>query len=191
MTSFPLTRRQLVMLSGSAALLALPGRSLFAQNTSNTFLQPSDFAGKSMATLLGYGDAQNVGKIRMFDPYWLDKDFNRVGQNIDSVDPNDSTKGLSNGVYAANIALTAGVPTVNIQDYAGGIESPNTDYYRAKTSGPIGRATGVMIDGNGKVGGFVNGYDTPNDKPDGKNWDDPGWKEYGPDIHFAKDGYSG
>lgn len=191
MQNFSLSRRQLVATAGSVALLGLPRHDLMAQSAYSSVLHPLDFAGKSVANLVSNYDLQNAAHIVMYDPFWLSNSSNQVGQDVRYADQYDRTRGMNEiNQWIASKTLVAGVPHVNIQDYAGGINSPNTEYYRGKTSGPISRATGVIVDNNGAVGGFINGYDTPSDKPDNKPWNDPGWKEFGPNIHFVKKLYS-
>lgn len=72
--------------------------------------------------------------------------------------------------------LRPGAPYINLADYCGmsGIEQATT-----------GTATGVVLDGQGGIGMFLNGFDTPSDQePDGRV------RGYGPSIQLARWAFS-
>ncbi len=64
-----------------------------------------------------------------------------------------------------------------------GLPSPNTAYYRGRTVGAI-RATGFSTDAGGKVGMFINGFDTPSE------YDGDFVRPFGPNMHLYKNGTS-
>lgn len=185
MNNKKLSRRDVLVGAGTAAAaLALPGTSVLAQVAPSSFLRTWDFANKSVGTLLSYGGAKDVGKISMLDPSWIDNVANHANQEVNYA---QGTQGfVYPATWVANQSLISGVPAVDLVNYVGGVTSPNTEYYRGKASGPYSRATGVIIDGNGAVGGYINGWDTPSEKTDDRS----AWKSYGPDIHFLKEGFS-
>ncbi|WP_313233995.1 hypothetical protein [Delftia acidovorans] len=142
------------------------------------YLSQNDFA-KSMADLLyaGGGAASIAGN----DPFWIDSINNAAAVGVDHLDPSNPNNGLNAaGVLAGYRLLTAGSPSVDIAPFTG-LASPNTSYYRGKTAGTPGRATGVQVDSAGRVGIFLNGFDTPSVVDFGVP------RSYGPDIHLLRE----
>lgn len=141
------------------------------------YLGQSDFA-NSMSNLLYAGSPpSNAPSIDAFDPYWVDVALNQAATGV-------VTASGSNGYDDSNRliaykALKVGVPTVDLSAYTG-LTSPNTSNFRACTAGVL-RATGVQLDAAGRVGMFINGFDTPSDNMTGG-----GFKSYGPDIHISR-----
>lgn len=140
------------------------------------YFQPANIVNKDMDTFLS-GDVYSP-MITAYDPYWLDTTQNKAPTVLVHAGA-DGSQGLnSQGVHVANRVLVKGYPTVNLWDYCAMTPQPVNRVGR--TAGPIGRATGVMTDGQGKVGMFLNGFDTPSDVKGGN------FIGYGPDIHLQK-----
>ena len=142
------------------------------------YLFQSDFA-KPMASLLN-PTGTNAG-LTGYDPYWVSKTANKAAVGVVAV--NSRGEGLNAaGTPIADKMLTTGTPTVDIAPRTG-LSSPNNATYRGKTANAL-RATGVQVDAGGKVGIFLNGFDTPSDIVGGVP------KSFGPDIHLTRSGMS-
>lgn len=142
------------------------------------YLLQSAFA-QPMASLL-YPTGTNAGLVG-HDPFWVSKTANKAAVGV--VSANAAGEGLNSaGTPIADKMLTVGVPTVDVASYTG-LASPNNATYRGKTTNFL-RATGVQVDAAGKVGIFLNGFDTPSNIVGGVP------KSFGPDIHLTRSGVS-
>lgn len=179
-------RRDLIISSLGASLLGSlsgcgggggGGGTSSASSSAFKYLTQSDFA-KSMNSLL-YAGSDRVGapSVDGFDPYWLDPLLNRSAAGV--------KYSLGNAAYDASNNLVGyrllkpGVPLIDLASMTG-LSSPNSENYRACTSG-VERATGVQLDAEGRVGMFINGFDTPSLDDGTANF-----QGYGPDIHISR-----
>jgi len=153
------------------------GQTASVSSSPFKYLSQSDFA-KSMKSLLYTGD-DNLGapSIDGFDPYWLDPVLNQSATGVKYRLGNagyDESKNL-----VGYRLLKPGVPLIDLASVTGLI-SPDSEDYRACTTG-VARATGVQLDAQGRVGMFINGFDTPS-LDDGSG----NFQGYGPDIHISR-----
>jgi len=149
------------------------------------YFQPLDIEGKSTGQLLAADGTVNQAWMNGWDPYWLMQNENSTAVATVSAS-GQPPKGYDiNGVHISNKMLCPGSPNIDISPWCG-MQAPDDSEHRAKTSGNIGRATGVMLDKQGRVGMFINGFDTPSDIDPGNRI-----RPYGPDIHIGKSGLSG
>jgi hypothetical protein len=140
------------------------------------YLGQSDFA-KSMRDLL-YASG-GAASIEGFDPYWVDTTQNKAAVGVVRADGNNGYDSYdSSGKLIAYRLLKEGSPYVDLAQYTG-LASPNTTTYRGSTAG-VGRATGVQVDAAGRVGMFINGFDTPSDN------DPSQFRRFGPDLHASR-----
>jgi len=141
------------------------------------YLSQSDFA-KGMTNLL-YAGSSNAGasSIDGFDPYWLDPLSNKSATGVKYSVGNDAFDASNNLV--GHRLLKPGVPLIDLASVTG-LQSPNSENYRACTTG-VPRATGVQLDAEGRVGMFINGFDTPSLDDGAGNY-----QGYGPDIHISR-----
>lgn len=146
-------------------------------SSSFKYLSQSDFT-KGIKDLLYAGSASaGAPSIDGFDPYWLDPLLNKPAIGIKYSLGNDAYDASNNLI--GHRLLKPGVPLIDLAGVTG-LMSPNSEYYRACTSG-VPRATGVQLDAEGRVGMFINGFDTPSlDDGSGK------FQGYGPDIHISR-----
>ncbi|MDO5626075.1 MAG: hypothetical protein Q4G71_15475 [Pseudomonadota bacterium] len=138
------------------------------------YLLQSDFA-KSISNLLYAPDGSP--SIGGWDPYWVDTILNKSATGVSYAVGNNGYN-AQNKLVAYRL-LKVGIPSVDLTSYTG-LHSPNTIHYRGSTAGVM-RATGVQVDDAGRVGIFLNGFDTPSVRePSGR------FLSYGPDIHLLR-----